>query len=196
MKQNIEKEYKIGLDKQGYDYLRQNFKNQIIKVKSQENYYFDTFDCKLDNENCVLRVRNESKNYEITFKNKAKLEDGALKSQESNKEISENDFFNIKKNPAYLFTFLPMLEDECPADKNNIILKGQVKNVRTIIFAFQAKLELDKTIYNFSDCDYELEIENIPFEIRKKILDYLVANNINHTDKISSKYKRFLARNN
>ena len=69
---NKEIEFKTFISKDQYDSLLNEF-GLDNNVFAQTNYYFDTDDTKLIQEQTVLRIRQKGNNYKITKKTRAEV---------------------------------------------------------------------------------------------------------------------------
>ena len=174
MYSSLEIEFKSGLTKEEYERLIKKFELEG-KTFIQTNYYFDTINHDLLNNNIILRIRE--KDYNIKLTSKTKVSDGALE-----KHII------LEKDKA-----LEMIKNGFDAniigiDKQvSLIASLQTERVKTpykngILF-------FDKNTY-YDTIDYEVEFEvtdqkegQIEFE------EFLKENNLTFK-KIVSKSKR------
>lgn len=153
MKQELEIEYKLLLTNDEYNLLLNNlpFPQQAI---SQTNYYFETEDFLLKENNCALRIREKNKTYTLTLKQPN--EEGIL---ESHKTITKHDAKqlmagNIMDNNA-IIKILEMLN--IPRSKLNYY--GHLTTERYQFEQNKIIYVLDKSYYNDRN-DFELEIES------------------------------------
>lgn len=166
---NKEIEFKTFISEEQYNSLINEFglDNNIFE---QTNHYFDTADCKLINEQTVLRIRQKGSNYKLTKKTRAFV--GA-----------DEAHILISKEKA-----LDMLENGFNADI--IGIPYDVKKVAELT-TFRASapykdgtIFFDKSVY-YGNVDYEIEyeVDNVA-EGRKTFIDFLESHNIEYKESI------------
>lgn len=152
MRQEIEIEYKMLLTKAEYDTIRSELPFPVQAI-SQTNYYFETDNFLLKQNNCALRIREKNDTYTLTLKQPNR--DGILESHQT-----------ITKQEA------KQLMEGHPITQNEVIKILELSNIPTDALNYYGRLTterrqfeqnnivyvLDKSYYN-DKVDYELEIE-------------------------------------
>lgn len=132
----IEHERKILLSKDEYSYLLKKF-GQDKPIIKQINYYFDTNDLAMNNQNITCRIRLKNGKYQ-----------GTIKQHFPETDHSTETEIDIR-NSVYDNTFTDM----------GLILQGELVTERCVIIKNQnVEVVLDKNVY-LGHTDYELEIE-------------------------------------
>jgi uncharacterized protein YjbK len=159
MKTNNECEYKLLINEKEYDILSGSFLELNAEIE-QINYYFDTNELDLKNNNITLRVRLENNEYILTWKQKVSYSNKIVNSEEYSKVLSEEDFNSILFDPKLIICHLKQLEIT-EIKHENFILLGKMENLRREFMVLNNKCHLDKTYFPRDIINYELEIENI-----------------------------------
>lgn len=153
MKQNIEIEYKNLLTAAQYQAIYNIYQLNETTPIDQTNYYFDTPDFLLKQQNSALRIRHYSNHYELTLKSPAtigKLEQTIVLQAEQAQRILTN-------------------AQDLPESMQNLLSTMNIKihalqcfgSLRTIRYEKQLStglLVLDHSFYADTE-DYELEFE-------------------------------------
>lgn len=135
----IEHERKILLSKDEYSYLLKKF-GQDKPIIKQINYYFDTNDLAMNNQNITCRIRLKDGKYQ-----------GTIKQHFPETDHSTETEIDIR-NGVYDNTFTDM----------GLILQGELVTERCVILKNpNIEVVLDKNVY-LGHTDYELEIEYLP----------------------------------
>ncbi|KFM99156.1 CYTH domain-containing protein [Bacillus clarus] len=193
----IETEFKILINRIDFIDILKN--NKVYDFKTQSNFYFDTSNNILCENNITLRVRKENdSNMKLTMKQKIRNESSIVTSREYSVFISSEDFALLLKTPDLLMSFLPCEAKEVIGEIINENIKENKKltflgafiNNRFIIKDNDYTLELDQSIFSNHHIDYELEIENITSNDIEKIINKYRLNK--YTVNTKSKYKRFV----
>lgn len=178
---NIEIEYKVMVDKQGFEKLEE-FLDNLYKYKTyiQTNYYYDTDNLAVKNKGLSLRIRyieNENK-YISTLKEKVN------EARVEYENIIENNDIKLLDNETK--TIL----------ENNKIEINKIKQV--------AYLKTIRKEYNYNDClmcldynvyynqeDYEIECESDDMKKSKNLIIHLLNMlNIKYQESVYSKTAR------
>ncbi len=166
---NKEIEFKTFISKDQYDSLLNEF-GLDNNVFAQTNYYFDTDDTKLIQEQTVLRIRQKGNNYKITKKTRAEVgadETHILISKEKASEILKNGFdASIIGLPYYVHKI---------AELTTYRVSTPYKN-GTLFF--------DKSEY-YGNVDYEIEYE--VDDVKEGTIDFqnfLNSHNIEYKESI------------
>ncbi len=184
MKQEIEIEYKMLLSLDSFNTILKTlpFPNKPIK---QTNYYFETKEHTLQENNCALRIREIENDFIVTLKEPHPdgiLETHDIISKKSAQQALENkglDAANCEKQLA----------------KKNIKLSdvNYVGELKTERYEFKKNAliyVLDKSHYN-GLTDYELEIEAQDHETGREALEQLIRRFDIKRLPTSNKIKRF-----
>jgi len=162
----------------------------------QEDYYFDTANNKLFNENITLRVRNKKGNKILTIKTPTKESNDRF---EYEKEIGNTDLF---ANKNFILRYIRDLTEE---DINNLKEKIIIKNNRNKVDIVKNKVKFemvfdDVTYVNKDNNkdyhEYQIEIElksDYPHRINLNLLGNYLEDKIKGLEPINdSKYSRAL----
>ncbi|MCM1130233.1 MAG: CYTH domain-containing protein [Roseburia sp.] len=176
MNKNKEIEFKTFIPKETYDALLEEF-NLSNNIFPQTNYYFDTEDTKLMEEQTVLRIRQKGNNFKLTKKVRSKV--GA----------DETHIFITKERA------LEMLS--CGFDATIIGLPYQVKKVAELTTYRASCPYKDGTIFfdrseYYGKVDYEIEYE--VDEIKQGMKDFkefLKYYNIEYKESIRKSKRAF-----
>ena len=176
---NKEIEFKTFISKEQYDSLLNEF-GLDNNVFAQTNYYFDTDDTKLIQEQTVLRIRQKGNNYKITKKTRAEVgadETHILISKEKASEILENGFdASIIGLPYYVHKI---------AELTTYRVSTPYKN-GTLFF--------DKSEY-YGHVDYEIEYEAEHDEEGKHdFLNFMKSHNIEYKESPKKSVRAFEAK--
>lgn len=175
---NLEIEFKCQINGLEYENLLKKYNIDKSSIKEQTNYYFDSKNLLLTNNNVMVRIRQKGLQYKIT-----------LKQKDENDNNLEKHYY-LKQNEA-----LKYLQDGMPGHYANIT--ETIYNIATlktnrVSFEYKGgKLFLDKSEYS-NTTDYEIEYEVENKEEGLKIFNkFLTDNNITYR-KSESKVKRCL----
>jgi len=172
--ENLEIEYKVMINKDGYETLMKYFENEGVLI-DQTNYYFDSKDDIIKGNNISLRIRKINNTYIATLKEK--LKEGNLETEE---EIQDLDINLVSDS------FKQKLRNH-NVDINNIYNKYSLRTIRYEIKLLEGLLCIDYSIYNKIE-DYELECESTSLKKAKEVIETLLLKlNINFEE---SKYTK------
>lgn len=159
--ENVEIEYKVMIDKKGYEKLLNYFNGQLYSFK-QTNYYFDSVDEKINKNKLSLRIREKNNKYIATLKEP--YENGRLEHEYIVKDneiksfpkqiINLLDKYKIKINELYNFATLTTIRNEIKIEKDSLLC-------------------IDYSTYNETE-DYEVECESSSLEKGKEIIESLL----------------------
>lgn len=184
MKQEIEIEFKMMLNKNEYDHLLRKlpFPNSAI---AQTNYYFETNDFLLKQKMCALRIRVKNNTNTLTLKQPH--ESGILETHEKLTNEQVNDWINNKPNLSkQMKKHLKMLAIPI----NRLHFYGSLMTERRQFVQNNIVYVLDKSFYN-NVTDFELEIE-APSKTLGKQAFHSLLDDFNIDDKKTvPKIKRF-----
>jgi len=172
LEQNVEIEYKNLLNEEEYrSILEAEFSDVEQPFIHQINYYFDTENSDLKQQQSALRIRVTDSYHELTLK---VPHQGFL--MEYNHDLRDNDISEIINEKQL------MLSSILSSDNNFPNLENITKD--TIFYLFNSfrteRLEkqvddhlivLDRTFYQDGSMDYELEIESLDVAEGKKFFD-------------------------
>lgn len=158
MKTNIEIEFKTAIPEETYYKLLKEFnlENNIFK---QTNYYFDTDNYDLMNQEIVLRIRlKPNEHYKVTLKSQGDyqaFESHVILKAEQALSMIENGFYTnvFFKDTDYFVTF-----------------KASLENHRVSTPYENGTLFLDRCDYH-GITDYEVEYEAIDYETGKRVFE-------------------------
>ena len=181
MTKNVEIESKTLLDKNTYEKIRQAFvaKSDFI----QENYYFDTPDFTLKNNNASLRIRLLVNNAEQTLK----VKEDQPKQNNYHEVVEINDVLSLARAEQMVhaaadnehFTFGGdagnYVEEHFGKEAANTLQMFSWSKTRRMIINGPQNCDLTLDLTEFPDgyYDFELEIENEDPATIKKVLDEL-----------------------
>ncbi len=173
---NLEIEFKCQINALEYEKLLKKYNIDISSIKEQTNYYFDTKNLLLTNNNVMVRIRQKGLQYKITLKQK----------DEDDNNIERH--YYLKHTEAINY-----LNDGMPGHYANISdTIYNIASLKTYRVSFEykgGKLFFDKSIYsNITDYEIEYEVENKD-EGFKIFNEFLEENNIIFR-KSESKVKR------
>lgn len=178
---NKEIEFKTFINEEQYNALINEFglDNNIF---AQTNFYFDTEDLKLLNEQTVLRIRQKGTNYKLTKKTRALVgadEAHILLSKDKANEMLENGF-----NADII---------GIPYDVKKI---AELTTYRSSAPYKDGTIFFDKSVY-YGHVDYEIEyeVDNVA-EGKKIFIDFLNSHNIEYRESIRKSKRAFDNRNN
>lgn len=171
---SLEIEFKTKITQEQYDNLIKKYQLED-KIFFQTNYYFDTNEHTLIDNDIILRIREKTHNIKLTSKTKqtvGTLERHIILTKEDAYQMIENGF-----------------------DASIIEINEFVTNVATLT-THRAKVQyksgtlfFDKNTY-YDTTDYEIEFEaDDPTLGKKEFLEFLQENNIEYI-KMISKSKR------
>lgn len=152
--------------------LQTQFPQASINHKEQVNYYYDTDNFDLSDQNITLRVRQIENSFMLQEKQHNK--DNVHISEETEKQLSSLPFSVVWRNKV-------------------AELQGRMKTLRTSIWVDERiKVDFDENHY-LGVCDYEVEIEFQP-EIRLQAEKLAVALGLRHPNTVRKSARFFRAR--
>ncbi|MBF0714591.1 CYTH domain-containing protein [Gemella sp. GH3] len=164
----IELEFKQLLDASQYEALMEHFHLRDKKIINNRNFYYDTANQILKQNNAALRIRHTADNKEITLKIKKNLEENI----EINVRLTDNDIPNnisVKELPAEIKEIFA--EWEITSD---LKLIQKIETDRRELMLDEGLLVLDKTYFLGNVVDYELEFEVTDYNIGQKAFERLL----------------------
>lgn len=184
MKQEIEIEYKMLLSLDSFNTILKTlpFPNKPIQ---QTNYYFETTEHTLQENNCALRIRKIESDFVVTLKEPHP--EGIL---ETHDVISEADVKQALENKGLL---APNCEKQLAQKNIKLSDVNYVGELQTERYEFKKDTliyVLDKSHYN-GLTDYELEIEAQDHKTGREALDTLIRRFDIKRVPTSNKIKRF-----
>ncbi|MDE5714509.1 MAG: CYTH domain-containing protein [Anaeroplasmataceae bacterium] len=176
MDKNKEIEFKTFISKEQYEKLLEEFKltNNIFP---QTNFYFDTEDARLMQDQTVLRIRKKGNNYKLTKKTRSEI--GA---DETHILISKEKAYEMLKNGF---------------DASIIGLPYQVKNIAELTTYRASGPYKDGTIFfdrseYYDKVDYEIEYEVDEVEQGlKNFKEFLQNHHIEYKESIRKSKRAF-----
>ncbi len=169
MQPNIEKEYKMMLDKESFNQLIKALPNSIIK--EQTNYYYDCNSSKM-----AARIRELNNKFYFTLKIK---EDNLL---EFEFEITNNSLEHDDVK-ALLLRY----------DIKDITYIGYMETIRYEYHDGYGTYCIDHSKYlGYEDYEIEYELDNYQDDRLNEFMSFLSENNITYQENKISKFKRFI----
>lgn len=168
MKAHKEKEYKMMINKDIYDYYLLNLD---LKTFTQINYYYSC-------DNPLFAMRTRLINNKILFTLKEK------------KDEYKNEYeFEIEENNLNDSRIQKLLKE---FNINNPIYEGTMKTTRSILDLKYGEFCLDKNEY-LNKVDYEIEYElyDVENDIHDEFIEILNKANLVYERSFKSKYGRF-----
>ena len=179
---NLEIEYKVMINKDGFLKLKEVFSSFSKEYKEQINYYYDTKTFDLKQNKLSLRIRHIVNENSFIATLKEKIKDGHL---EHEYYVDGCDFNKMPKQ------IINILNEKNIATKD-ICLLGTLKTNRLEIKYKNGILCIDHNLYNENE-DYEVEFECDNLKYGEKIVsDLLNENNIIFKKSKNSKIQRCL----
>lgn len=173
-----EKEIKILLTKEKYDFINSAFKWN--KYLIQTNYYYKDLSSD-ENSNMTIRVRQYGDKYTLQVK----------------VPVTRNDSLHVNNEYEIVLTDLPLVISSDMIFNLSGIKMGNCTNIGSLttrrkIFDYDDTTEicLDMNTY-FDSIDYEIEIE-YKDEVNNELLEFLKNNIGDLSKKAKGKYTRFL----
>lgn len=187
-REQVEQEIKLSLSEAEYlrlhDYLMQN--SQFVGCFTQRNIYLETADYKLTHAKEMLRLREVNKLWTITHKSGIKVKDAQFKSNEW--ELDLGKFSGSLEDLIIKLNEIPRLKN-----LNNLVVQGELVNIRHQFTWDQLTLELDQSQFADQHVDYELECEtNDVQSTTTKLVRLFGLLEIPWVPQKNSKYRRFL----
>ena len=173
---NKENEKKIILTEE--EYLNINSKFEKIEEKNQINYYFDTQNYGLANNDETLRVRQSDCGLKLEYKFNKKYSSMIRECQEYS--------FSIKELPSEISSHI--ITPFYDRDKTKFFLQGQLVTYRKKFQLDRTEICLDSNYY-LGKKDFELEIECEEPEEIEKVIEILGCS---CSSRVIGKYKCFL----
>lgn len=174
MSKELEIEYKTLLNKEKFQQLIEEF--QPTHYLIQENYYFDTNDNILKQENCGLRIRKSQDFIEMTLKQKQK-EHQTLETTANLTKLDWQNFIINKTIPNTNSINNILKQMDIPITDLTLIAKLTTKRY-TINLDKNITIMLDHSTY-YNQEDFELEMEFPKIENSQQIfLNFLKTHNI------------------
>ncbi len=174
----IEKEIKILLNKEQYDFLMQQF--DWDEVRTQTNFYYTDNKNYIDKEGITIRVR--ACNHKAVLQIKVPVDErGALHI----KREFETDMEDVPEDIEGTF-----LSELCSISLPDVSMAGFLVTERSICnWKEGIEISLDKNKYLDAE-DYEIEIE-YKEELDSAIVKFLEDNDIKIQKKVEGKCRRF-----
>ena len=187
MATNIEIEAKVLINQDEYKRIVRKLQKNILKDKTQVNYYIDTKDYLLKKSGIGLRVRALNNEYIMTLK--VPMSEGLL---EKNTTLKDDEFINLTFNgkiPENDTTeFVRMLGFE-PNDMS-VVAKLKTHRLETNYGEEGYEFSIDENEYN-NITDYELEMAgNSLLKAKTQLQRICNENGIEYQDNPRSKQTR------
>ena len=187
MATNIEIEAKVLINQDEYKRIVRKLQKNILKDKTQVNYYIDTKDYLLKKSGIGLRVRALNNEYIMTLK--VPMSEGLL---EKNTTLKDDEFINLTFNgkiPENDTTeFVRMLGFE-PNDMS-VVAKLKTHRLETNYGEEGYEFSIDENEYN-NITDYELEMAgNSLLKAKTQLQRICNENGIEYKDNPRSKQTR------
>lgn len=155
MTQEIEIEFKNMLNKEEYNQLLIHFQDYPLTQHIQTNYYFETKDFQLKQNQAALRIRQKNGMYQLTLKQPNPNGPGLLETHCTLTDEEANSWISG--------TIIPKAQikealGEMNIDMLSLHYGGELETERTELPYQETTIVLDKSYYN-DLIDYELELE-------------------------------------
>lgn len=184
---NIEIEAKVLLNEEDYNKLKKTFK--YGKKLVQTNYYLDTENRDLKQNNIALRIRHLNDEFTITMK--TPMSEGLLEKNEKIDGSLALELIGGGKFPECdIADFLELLE----IDVNKLIVLTKLVTERIEVELDSSTISLDKNTYS-NTVDYELEVEDSSMAKARQVTEELLeSQNIKFEFNTKSKQARALSK--
>jgi uncharacterized protein YjbK len=171
MSQHIEIEFKNLITEEEFNRLITHLKFHSENFRKQVNHYFDTYEFRLKDQGCALRVRKKSTYYELTLKQPAPT--GLLETNQTISETQANAILKtgmIPEGPVQeaLSTLLPNLD--------TLHYFGSLTTNRAEKEYEGGLIVLDHSVYLSTEdyeIEYELTDEKSGYEVFKNLLEQM-----------------------
>ncbi|MBY6036312.1 CYTH domain-containing protein [Fictibacillus nanhaiensis] len=191
MTQEIEIEFKNILTYDEFLRLIHDFSVDKTDFKEQTNYYFDTLDLQLKNNQSALRVRLKKDTYTLTLKQQ--FEKHIL---ETHQPISKELFSTVLKGQTLPHGEVTEALQRLGINVSNILFLGDLTTMRVELSYKEGILVLDENHY-LGKIDYELEYEFADYNKGQKIfLELLQSKNIPMRETKSKIHRFFYEKHN
>lgn len=190
MSSNLEIEAKVLVSKDEFFHLLKTLNLDFSFAIKQTNYYFDTTDFKLSQNNYALRIREKKGEYEVTLKSTA-LE-GVL---ETSYSISPSEFKLLKDNAKLFNSSVIQILKKIDVFASELNYIGYLETFRLEMESDDSLLCFDENYFN-GNVDYEIECESNSLlnaqNTLKKLLkkDIIEFNQISKTERTFERIKR------
>ena len=179
--ENLEIEYKVMINKDGFNKVLNHFKD--VPIIDQTNNYYETPNNAVTEEDLSLRIRyiKNDNSYLLTLKETLSV--GKL----------EHEFYVKGNDISYLPAEIIDILNKYNINYKDLKCIGSLRTIRREIKTEEYNLCLDENHYN-NIVDYEIECEaNDMKKAKKTIIDLLEPLNIEYQKSKKSKLGRFKA---
>jgi len=177
--ENVEIEYKVIISKEDSLILIDKLDSFEHELFIQTNYYYDTLDRKLKQNQASFRIRYIENKKQYLYTLKEKLVEGQL---ETENILSNNDVNLIKED----------LFSKYGIDKKDLLMLGSLKTTRHEYKYKGTNFCIDKSEYR-GLTDYEIECESESMERSIRTVEELLNSlNIKYKKSLKSKQARAL----
>ncbi|WP_297076912.1 CYTH domain-containing protein [uncultured Enterococcus sp.] len=187
MSEQLEIEFKTLLVKSDFERLLEHFVD--AKIYQQTNYYFDTPDFQLKEQQCGLRIRLFTTYAELTLKSPQPL--GLLETTDT-LQLAEAKAL-LKDDQIKLDGKVAQKISEFGIDPASVTCFADLTTTRHELKLPEGLLALDESTYGKTGHDYELELEVTPSQATTEhFQNFLATLNLSYHP-VQNKIKRALA---
>lgn len=191
MNNNVEIEAKVLLTKKQYLKVYDSFRaNKGIEIINQTNFYIDSKDRTLRENEIALRIREKKDEYILTVK--TPMSEGLLEKNQTLTSAEALDMIEFNKFPVgEVSAFLELLD----VDLSALVVLAKMSTKRTTLKKddVRERISLDVNTYG-NKVDYELEVDKTAMALaEKRIAEILNPLNIDYTINKTSKQTRALS---
>ncbi|MDD4532436.1 MAG: CYTH domain-containing protein [Bacilli bacterium] len=190
MNNNVEIEAKVLLTKKQYLTVYESLKAEKgIELINQTNFYIDSKDRILKDNDIALRIREKRDEYVLTVK--TPMSEGLLEKNQALDSKEANEMIEFNKFPkGEVAEFLELLD----IDLSKLVVLAKMSTKRTTIEKkdIRERISLDVNTYG-NKVDYELEVDKTAMALaEKRIAEILTPLNIKYELNTVSKQTRAL----
>jgi len=191
MNNNVEIEAKVLLTKKQYLKVYDSFRaDKGIEIINQTNFYIDSKDRTLRENEIALRIREKKDEYILTVK--TPMSEGLLEKNQTLTSAEALDMIEFNKFPVgEVSAFLELLD----VDLSALVVLAKMSTKRTTLKKddVRERISLDVNTYG-NKVDYELEVDKTAMALaEKRIAEILNPLNIDYTINKTSKQTRALS---
>jgi len=191
MNNNVEIEAKVLLTKKQYLKVYDSFRtDKGIEIINQTNFYIDSKDRTLKENEIALRIREKKDEYILTVK--TPMSEGLLEKNQTLTSAEALDMIEFNKFPVgEVSAFLELLD----VDLSALVVLAKMSTKRTTLKKddVRERISLDVNTYG-NKVDYELEVDKTAMALaEKRIAEILTPLNIEYTINKISKQTRALS---
>jgi len=191
MNNNVEIEAKVLLTKKQYLKVYDSFKaDKGIEIINQTNFYIDSKDRTLRENEIALRIREKRDEYILTVK--TPMAEGLLEKNQTLTSAEALEMIEFNKFPTgEVSAFLELLD----IDLSVLVVLAKMSTKRTTLKRddVRERISLDVNTYG-NKVDYELEVDKTAMALaEKRIAEILTPLDIEYTINKTSKQTRALS---